>query len=147
MKFTCSTEIDRPIANVVKLFMNKANYKHWKKDFIGYENISGTEGEVGSVTKLFFKRITLVETITFKNLPHEIREEYENKHGNNTLMIHTAINRFLALSDNRTRYTTEIEMTKIFGFLMKIMLPLMAGAGKKQAQEQLAMFKTFVENR
>ena len=145
MKFTCTIEINRPIDTVMGLFMNKDIYKHWKKDFISYENISGIAGEVGAITKLSFKRVTLFETITLKRLPYEIVEEYEHKRGNKTIMIHRATNQFIALSENKTQYNVEFEMIKIFGLLPKIIMTLMAGAGRKYAQIQLNQFKAFAE--
>jgi hypothetical protein len=41
MKFACKTIINLPINKVVELFMDKSNYKYWKKVFTGFEPLSG----------------------------------------------------------------------------------------------------------
>ena len=145
MKLTI--EINLPIGKVVELFMDKANFKEWKKDFISYEPVSGTPGKVGAVTKLSFKRVTLVEKITSENLPSEISYEYEHKRGTKIVMIHQASNRFTPLQENKTQYELESEMTKVFGFLPRIIMKLMAGAVRKYEQDQLDQFKIFAEKR
>ena len=65
-------EINAPTNIVVEVFMNKNNFKDWKKDFIRYENISGIAGEVGAITKLIGKREVMYEKIIPKNLPSEL---------------------------------------------------------------------------
>jgi hypothetical protein len=138
-------EINLPANRVFELFMNKTNFKEWKKDFISYEFISGTPGEVGAVTKLVYKRVTMFETITNKNFPNEIIAEYEHKRGEKTIMFHKASNHFASLSDNKTLLEVDMEITKIIGLLPKIIMTLMAGAGKRYAQTQLNQLKSFAE--
>jgi hypothetical protein len=140
-----SIEIELPIKRVFELFMDKTNFKEWKKDFISYEHISGTAGEVGAVTKLVYKRVTMFETIISKNSPTEIIAEYEHKSSEKTIMFHRATNHFTALSDNRTLIEVDMKITKIIGFLAKIIMTIMAGAGKKYAQTQLNQLKVFAE--
>jgi hypothetical protein len=107
MKFACKTEINLSINEVVALFMDKSNYRFWKKDFTGYEPISGTPGEVGAVTKLVFKRVTMLEIITANTLPAELKCVYDHRRGEKSMMIHEASNRFTALAANKTRYELE----------------------------------------
>jgi hypothetical protein len=59
-------EINLPINRVVELFMDKNNFREWKKEFIGYEHISGTPGEIGAVTKLIYKKEIMFE-LTCRN--------------------------------------------------------------------------------
>jgi hypothetical protein len=134
-----------PVNKVVELFTDKTNFKEWKKDFVSYEHISGTSSEVVSVDKLVFKRVTMIETIISKNLPAEIVYEYEHKQGKKTIMFHKASNHFTSLSENKTLYELDSEITKIIGLLPKIIMTLMKDAGKKYAQDQLNRFKVFVE--
>ena len=147
MKFVCKTIINLPIIKVVELFMDKSSYKYWKKDFTGYEPISGISEEAGSVTKLVFKRVTMLETITSKNLPAELRCEYEHKQGKKTVMFHNASNRFNALTGNKTLYELDSVTTKAIGLLPKIMMLLMGKVAKKYAQIQLDQFKIFAEHK
>ena len=145
MKFTCSAEINLPVNKVVELFMDKNNFKEWKKDFVNFEHISGTLNNAGSTDKIVFKRVTLVETVISNNLPSEISYVYEHKRGNKTIMIHKASNRFTPLQENKTLYELDSEMTKVFGLLPKIIMGLMKGAGNKYVQDQLNQFKEFAE--
>lgn len=145
MKSACTVEINLPINKVVELFMDKNNFKEWKIDFISYEYISGTPNEVGAITKLVYKRFTMLETIVSKKLPNEIAEIFEHKRGDKTSMAHTASNRFTSLAENKTLFEIETEVTKVEGFFLKLIMTLMAGAGKKYAQKQLDRFKTFAE--
>ena len=140
-----SIQTDLPINRVFELFMDKTNFKEWKKDFISYEHISGTAGEVGAVTKLVYKRVTMFETIIEKKFPNEIAAEYEHKRGEKTIMFHKAINRFTSLSDNKTLLEVDMQITKVIGFVAKIIMTIMAGAGKKYAQTQLNQLKVFAE--
>jgi len=49
------------------------------------------------------------------------------------------------VGDNQTLIEVESEINDVRGFLMKIMVKLMEGAGKKYTQEQLDAFKQMVE--
>lgn len=140
-----SIEINKPRDKVIELFSDKNNFKEWKKEFIRYEHINGTPGEPGAVTKLVFKRVILFETILSKTLPGEICEEYEHKRGDKTVMFHKATNRFTTLSGNRTLFESDMEVTKVIGFLPKIVMKLMSGAARKYAQDQLDQFKKFAK--
>jgi hypothetical protein len=140
-----TVEVSLPIVKVVELFMDKNNFKEWKKGYISYEHISGTPNEVGAVTKLVYKDITMFETITSKKLPTEIKAEYEHKRGEKTVMMHTSTYHFSSLGDNKTLIEVDMVTTRVFGVLMKLIMTLMAGAGIKYAQEQLNMFKVFAE--
>jgi len=138
-------QINRPINDVVKLFMDKKYFKEWKKDFIGYESISGSPDEIGAVTKLVYKRVTMFETIISKKLPNEIIATYEHKRGEKTTMIHRVTNRFKSLSENSTLLEVEMEILKIDGFLLKLIMTMMAGAGRKYSQTQLNQLKILAE--
>ena len=138
-------EIDLPIHKVAELFMDKSNYKEWKKDFISYEHISGIPGEVGAVTRLVYKRPTMIETIVSKNLPYEIIAMYEHKHGKKTVVVHKTVNHFKSLTENRTLIEVEMIIIKVDRFFLKLMMTLFAAAGRKYAQVQLNQFKVFAE--
>jgi len=145
VKFTCTTEINLPIRKVVELYVNKNNLKEWQKELISYDHISGIPEEVGAVTRLKYKSVTIFETITFKNIAFEINGEYEHKRSEKTILVHKASNRFSSLKENRTLYEMEIETIKIFGILPKLMSLVMGGAAKKYYQNLLYQFKKFAE--
>ncbi len=144
MRFTCTTEINVPIDKVITLFDNTANLKKWQNGLVSHEHISGSPGQPGAKSKIVFNTgkhvIELIETITVKNLPHEMTGLYEHKH-----MVNTMTNRFSSIGENKTRYDAEIHYTKFVGFVPKMMALLMPGIFKKQVQKTIDNFKLFAE--
>jgi len=145
MKFIFTSEINVPIKKTFELFLNKDNLKEWQKDLISYEQISGISGEVGAVTKVNYKSVTIFETITFKNIPYEIRGFYEHKRGEKTIMVHNTSNRFSLIGENKTLFELEMEDVKFVGFLPKLMSKFMGRMFEKYHQNQVNQFKVFAE--
>ena len=144
MKFKCSVTIDQPIDKVVELFKNPAYLKEYQDGFVKKELISGTAGEVGAVSKMYYKTgnrdMVITETIDVNNLPTEFAGSYHHKHMDNTMKCY-----FTALSEQQTRYDSEIEYTAFRGLLPKLMGFLFPGMFKKQVQKWLDNFKAFAE--
>lgn len=142
MKYSVSIEIDKPINEVIALFDNPDNLKKWMDGLQSFEHLSGTPGEVGAKSLLKFKMgkrdIEMIETVTVRNLPEEFSGTYEAKG-----VFNIVKNKFVALPNNRTKYTTEQEF-QMKGF-MKIIGALMPGAFKKQSMKYLKDFKAFAE--
>jgi hypothetical protein len=145
MKFIFSSEINVPIKKAFELFLNKDNLKEWQKELISYENLSGVSGEVGAVTKMNYKSVTIFETITFKNIPYEIRGVYEHKAGKKTIMVHNTSNRFSLVGENKTLFELEMQDVKFVGFLPKLMSKLMGRMFEKYHQNEVNQFKVFAE--
>jgi hypothetical protein len=145
MKFIFTTEINVPIKKAFELFLNKDNLKEWQKELISYEHISGISGDVGSITKLSYKSVTIFETIIFKNMPYEIKGFYEHKAGKKTVMVHNTSNRFHLISENQTLFELEMQDVKFVGFLPKLMSKLMGGMFERYHQKQVSQFKIFAE--
>jgi len=145
MKFIFTSEINMPIEKTFELFLNKNNLKEWQKELISYEHIIGIPGEVGAVTKLNYKSVTIFETVTLKNMPYEIRGVYEHKRGEKTIMVHNASNRFSLIGENKTLFELEMEDVKFVGFLPKLMSKLMGGMFEKYHQNEVDQFKVFAE--
>jgi hypothetical protein len=138
-----SIAINAPIDQVIGLYMDKNNFKEWKKGMLSYEPVSGIPGTNGAVTKLLFKNGgTLYETIVANNLPAVITADYEHA---KTKMIHTSTHRFTALAADKTLVEAEMNITKYAGLLSRIIIRLLSGAAQKYAQDQLRLFKTFAE--
>ena len=144
MKFTCSVDINAPVDEVVELFDDAENLQKWQPDLLGIEQVSGTPGEVGAVSKMRYRsgkqEFDLFETIAVKNLPEEFTGEYETK----GVCWNTMKSRFTPLDDNRTRYDAELEY-KLDGFMIKVIALIMPGAFKKQTQKHIERFRDFVE--
>jgi len=144
MKFKCSVNIDCPIKKVVELFKDPRYLREYQDGFIRKELISGNEGEVNAVAKMFYKHgkkeMLITETIIVNNLPDEFIGNYHHKHMDNTMKCN-----FRKIGENQTKYTSEIEYTAFRGFLPKLLAYLFPGLFKKQVQKWLDNFKEFVE--
>ncbi len=143
MKFTVETDINQPIDKVIELFDNADNMSKWMEGLQSFEHISGTPGQPGAQSKLKFKmgnrEVEMTETVTVRNFPDEFSGIYEAQGVNNIVK-----NKFVKISEDRTRYITENEFQ--FKGFMKILGFLMPGAFKKQSIKYLNDFKTFAEN-
>jgi uncharacterized membrane protein len=143
MKYTTEIEINKPIDKVIKLFDDPGNMDKWMVGLQSFEPLSGTPGQAGARSRLKFKmgkrEIEMIETITLRNLPDEFDGTYEAKG-----VFNIVKNRFINLSDTKTKYITENEF-RFKGF-MKLIAFFMPGAFKKQSQKYLVDFKKFVES-
>jgi carbon monoxide dehydrogenase subunit G len=143
MKYSCEIEIDKPLDKVIELFDNPDNLDKWMKGLVSFEHISGTPGQVGAKSKLRFKtgnrEMEMIETITVRDLPKEFSGTYEAKG-----MLNIVKNKFISVSENRTRLINEQEF-QLKG-VMKFLAFLMPGMFKKQSMKYLTNFKTFAES-
>jgi len=143
MKYTVEVEINQPIDKVIELFDNPDNLKKWMDDLQSFEYISGKPGAPGAKSKLKFKmgkrEIEMIETIVAYNLPNEFSAIYEAKG-----VYNTVAQRFVKITDNRTRLYTETEF-EFKNLMMKFMGFLMPGAFKKQTLKYQTDFKEFAE--
>ena len=141
MKFICTTDINAPRDKVVSIFLDPEKQHHFQDGFKAKELISGTTNTVGAKSKLIFKRLELIETIQIYNLPDEFQGLYEHKHTINTMNV-----KFIPLSNDTTRYVSEVHYTKFNGFVIKLLVKLFPGMFKKQVQKWINQFKIYVEN-
>lgn len=143
MKYSTEIEIDKPIDKVIDLFDNPDNMNKWMEGLQSFEPLSGTPGQQGAKSRLKFKmgsrEIEMIETITSRNLPEEFSGTYEAKG-----VFNIVKNRFIKLTDTKTKYITENEFQ--FKGFMKLIAFLMPGAFKKQSMKYLTDFKKFVES-
>lgn len=143
MKYTSEIIVNVPLEDFLKKFDNAENMKHWQKGLVSVEHVSGEPGMVGAKMKLNYlmgkKRITLVETVTHRNLPSEF-------HGTYSMDGVTSIqeNFFEELPEGKTKWTSVSDFLPL-NFMMRSMLWLMPGAFKKQSRQLMTDFKTFAE--
>lgn len=145
MQFECLVVINLPIDEVVELWKDPNNLKHWQEGLVSYEPLEGTKGTVGAKSRYIYeqgkRRMEITETIQAMNLPHEMKGLYEHEHMDNTML-----NRFEAISENQTKWTAEIDYFAMHGFVAKVMAQLFPGLFKKQTQKWLDRFKAFAES-
>lgn len=143
MKFSLHVDIDLPIDKVIELFDNTDNMMKWQEGLLSFEHLEGEPGQPGAKSKLVYKNgsktFDLYEEITVRNLPEEFSGYYDH-----VAMRNSMNNSFASLSDNQTRWSTEIEyefkttMWKIMSLFMKPMF-------KKQTLGFMKNFKKFAE--
>jgi hypothetical protein len=117
-----------------------------KKDFEFFEQISGSPGKIGSVTKLVYSKFIIVETIVSKNFSFEFVASFEYKQGTKIQMVHRAVNTFTSLDGNKTSIAVNLEIIKVNGIFLSLMMKLMVGACRKHTQEQLDQLEAFAGN-
>ena len=144
MKFTCSVTINKPRQQVVDLWQDPENLKHWQDGFVDFKHLEGDPGHIGAVSRMRYKirnrDLELIETIQHIDLPNEMTAMYESKPMNNTMR-----NTFTMVNDTITRWDAEIHYTEMNGFVVKMMAALFPGMFKKQAQKWFDQFKAFAE--
>jgi hypothetical protein len=112
--------------------------------FVSTEPVSGNAGEAGSVSRLKFmergKLIEVKETVVAATPNQQYTFEMEHT------SFHAKTDIRLVSFGNRTEF---IQTVAFFpkGFLMKLMMPLVKGAMKKQMANELNNLKNFIETK
>lgn len=144
MKYICTTIINLSVEKTVRLWTDEDHFDEWQDGFESIELLEGEKDVGGSKSKIIFKqgkrKLELIETIISNNLPTEKKALYEHIH-----MSNTQTTRFERISDDRTRFTSEVEYTKFNGFMPKLMAKLFSGMFQKQSQKWMNQFKEFAE--
>lgn len=145
MKYTCEVEIDLPINKVASLWENENHFDKWQDGFQAITLLEGKLNSTGAKSKIVYqqgkRKIELIETIISNNLPNEKKALYEHIH-----MINTQTTKFKKISDEKTRFISQVEYTKFNGFMPKLLATLFPGMFKKQSQKWMVQFKGFVES-
>lgn len=144
MKYTNEIVIDKTRDEVIALFDNPDNMKHWQEGFQSLEHLSGEPGTLGAKSKLTYKMgkrtVEMVETITVRNLPEEFSGTYEAKGVWNEVK-----NYFVEVEEGKTKWIADCEFR--FSGFMKVIAFFMPGAFKKQSMKYLVSFKKFAETK
>lgn len=142
MKFKLELLINKPRSDVWKFFTDAENIKLWQPSLQGIENISGTPGQPGTVSKWTYqeseREFSLTETILEQDEPTRFEHQFENQFATNTVN-----NQFIAV-DNGTLWT--IETTYTFKtLLMKIMGQVLKKKYVARSQMEMERFKEAIE--
>ncbi len=144
MKFKKSVDINQSLEKVVTLFKDSANLKYWQEGFVKKVLLEGNEGEDGAVSMLYYEstghKMELRETIISNDLPNSMEAFYHHKHMDNTLK-----NSFEPIDENTTRYTNEVEYTRINWVMPRLMAILFPGVYRKPIAKWMTNFKDFAE--
>lgn len=127
MKYELEITINKPREEVIKIFDNQDNLSKWQKSLMSYDQISGTPREQGAKCKLLYdmngRKTEMIETITSKNLPHQVTSTYDTKGVHNIQE-----NYFYEEGADKTKWKTVSEFQfsgfmKIIGFLFQKSFP------------------------
>jgi carbon monoxide dehydrogenase subunit G len=141
MHYSVTVEIDLPRQRVIELFDNPDNMPHWQPTLLSFQHVSGELGQTGAISELKYqmgkREITMIETITERNLPDVFSATYETKGVWNQVSNH------FVEQDGKTMWTMNT-VFKCTGML-RIMAWLMPGMFKKQTTADMLSFKAFAE--
>ena len=143
MRYTTEITVDLPRERVIELFDSTENLSKWQLGLRSFEPFEGVPGQPGAKSRLVYdedgRRVEMVETIVWRDLPDEFSGTYEAKRVKNWVT-----NRFYADGPDRTRWVIENEFK--FSGLMALMGPFMRGAITRRTREDMKRFKAFAEN-
>lgn len=144
MKYQGSIEINKPQEVVAKFFADPKYLKEYQDGFQKKELESGTQGQNGAVSKMYYDdgkhQMELTETINNNQLPELFEATYYHKAMDNTMKCS-----FVALDENKTRYEYEFEYTRIDWVMPRLIAILFPSLYRKPAEKWMKQFKDFVE--
>ncbi len=142
MKYQCTIEIDKPIAEVIEKMQDPDAMQYWMEGFLRMEPMYGNPGTEGAKANIYFlnrgKEFVLLETILIMNLPQNMKLQYEGKGVRNTVEMF-----FQSIGEKNTRIVSENEF--FFTGAMKYFAWMMKSMFKKQSMKYLIAFKAYVE--
>ncbi|MGB3608215.1 SRPBCC family protein [Psychroserpens sp.] len=144
MVYITEIQVNVPLETFIKKMDRVENKRHWQKGLVASEHISGDIGQLGAKMKLIYKfgsrKMTIVETITKRNLPHELYANYTTK-----TMHNVQENYFERTTNGFTKWTSKNKFLPL-NLVMRVMLYLSPSLFKKQSLTYMRDFKNFAEN-
>ena len=148
MKYVLSIEIESPLARVVELFDDPANWPQWREGFVRFETLMGEAWEEGAklllVNRVGGREVQMTETVEVKRLPEEMSCVYEAP-GNWAGAWNRVRYRFHEAGPDRTGWEFDSEF-RCRG-LLKVVAWLMPGMFRRTSLREMKNFKHFVESR
>jgi hypothetical protein len=142
MKSRVELEIEAQQAQVAELFADPRNNPRWMDDIERVEAISGEPGQPGSVYRMVPAKgsFDFVATVLQRTLPTEVKLSLQSQQ-----VSVSATDRFLRISDRRTRLISEEEFS--FNGLFRTIVGLLARPSIANAHRRhMESFKRFVES-
>lgn len=142
MKYQTECIIRLPIEEVISIFEDAEQLKHWQRGLKSSTLIKGENGEVGAKRRLKItlegREISMIETITFKDLPHEWHGRYTSN-GLESMQQ----NFFSSTTDNFTKWVSKSEF--VFSGWMVLISKVLPGIFKKRSETVMKDFKNYAE--
>jgi uncharacterized membrane protein len=144
LKFKLELLINKPRAELWKIFDNVENMSKWQPTLTRHELVSGAPGQPGAISKLTYeeggREFVLMEKITHRDEPNRFDGIYENNFADNTIQ-----NIFIEQSREQTLWVVETKF-KFKTLLMKIMGNVMKKNYVRRTQRDMQRFKEMAEN-
>ena len=144
MKYKLELTINKPRAEVWKIFDDPNYMDKWKPSLIKVERLEGTAGQPGSIAKLTFKNgereFSLIEKVTYRAEPEHLDSVFENEFADNPVK-----NTFLEKGMIETLWKVDVEF-KFKTILMRIVGPFVKKRFVANTQRDMERFKTLLES-
>ena len=144
MEYSTEIDINLPLTQVIELFDNPDNFKHWQPTFVSLKLINGEGRKQGTKSQLTYRRgkkatMEMTETITKRDLPKEFSCTYEGKG-----VFNIQKNEFIDMGKGKTRWKSETKFR--FSGTMKIIAFFLGKKGfQKETMKFHRLFKEFAE--
>lgn len=142
MKYETCCIVNLPLNLVISIFENSTNLIHWQRGLQSSQLIKGENGEVGSKRRLKIRiegqLVSMIETITLKNLPHEWHGRYTSNG-----LASKQENYFIELTQNTTKWVSK--STFEFSGWMILVSKVLPGIFKKRSELVMSDFKNYAE--
>lgn len=144
MKYRLELTLQKPRAEVWRIFDDPNNMDKWQPTLTKIERLEGVAGQPGSVAKLTFKNgdreFSLIEKVTYRAEPERLDGMYENEFADNAVK-----NTFLERGSNETLWKVEVEF-KFKTLAMRLIGPFVKKKFVANTQRDMDRFKTLVES-
>ena len=134
--------MDKPVATVVEAFLNPENMLHYTKGLEKYEIISGGPDIPGSEMLLYFREKGRMHTMTDILESCDPGKEYVSRVSGEAIEARVKIN-FEAVDDGTDMQLQWSGKGKII--ILKLLLPILKGKIRRDAQAEFARFGKLVE--
>ncbi len=156
MKYTVAIEIGLPREHVAQLLADPAHMPKWLRGLVLHEPLNGMHGQVGTESRVVMQTgqqtMELKETITRRD-PADLHEIPRDSivHFDREIvakgMWNAARERLIEAEAGPETTLWESENEYRFSSLaMRLMVPFMRGAFRKQSQQHMQDFKAFAEH-
>ena len=144
MKYSNDIVIDVSVDEIIAIFENPENLKHWQPDIKSFTHLKGDLGQPGAVTKLrvdmIIREIEMTETVISRNIPDAIVLKYEADG-----VVNTVTNSFIILTPTKTKWVMNNHF--IFAGFMKFASAPLKPIFRKKTYDTMKQLKKFAESR
>lgn len=143
MHYTIETDIERGRDEVVALFNDPDNLKHWQEGLVSLTHRTGELGQPGATSDILFdmngRKVEMLETIEVMNLPDEFTAVYTAKG------VWNRNQNLFSQNPDGTTHWKQVNEFRCSGLFLKLMTVVAPGMFRKQSQKYMDAFKDFCE--